>query len=73
MTQYVMGYGLPFWGLFITLVLAAVYVIPFGAVYAVANPNSNVLTVLGKILLGYIFKRSLLVLLIFKVRNYIYA
>lgn len=59
--------GLPFWGLFITLALAAVYVIPVGTVYAVANLNSNVLTVLGEILSGYIFKGRPLVLLIFKV------
>lgn len=73
LTQYVWDTGLPFWGLFITLTLAAVYVIPVGTVYAVANLNSNVLTVLGEILSGYIFKGRPLVLLIFKVRNHIYS
>lgn len=68
LTQYFWHTGLPFWGLFITLALAAVYVIPVGTVYAVANLNSNVLTVLGEILSGYIFKGRPLVLLIFKVR-----
>lgn len=45
LTQYVWDTALPFWGLFINLALAAVYVIPVGTVYAVANLNSNVLTV----------------------------
>lgn len=67
LTQYAWHTGLAFWGLFITLALAAIYVIPVGTVYAVANLNSNVLTVLGEILSGYIFKGKPLVLLIFKV------
>jgi hypothetical protein len=68
MTQYVWHTGLPFWGLFITLALAAFYVIPVGTVYAVANLNSNVLTVLGEIISGYTLKGKPLVLLIFKVK-----
>jgi hypothetical protein len=69
MTQYVWHTGLPFWGLFITLALAAIYVIPVGTVYAVANLNSNVLTVLGEIISGYTLKGKPLVLLIFKVNH----
>ena len=68
MTQYVWDTGLPFWGLFITLALAAIYVIPVGTVYAVANLNSNCLTVLGEIVSGYLLKGRPLVLFIFKVR-----
>lgn len=41
--------------------------IPVGIVYAVANLNSNVLTVLGEIISGYLLKGRPLVLLIFKV------
>lgn len=67
MVQYVWDTGLPFWGLFITLALAALYVIPVGTVYAVANLNSNVLTVLGEIVSGYLLRGKPLVLLIFKV------
>lgn len=68
MVQYVWNTGLPFWGLFITLALATLYVIPVGTVYAVANLNANVLTVLGEIVSGYLLKGKPLVLLIFKVR-----
>ncbi|CAL00384.1 uncharacterized protein An11g05350 [Aspergillus niger] len=70
MTQYVWHTGLPFWGLFITLALAAIYVIPVGTVYAVANLNSNCLTVLGEIVSGYLLKGKPLVLLIFKFYAY---
>lgn len=66
-TQYVWDTGLAFWGVFITLALAAIYVVPVGIVYAVANLNSNVLTVLGEIISGYLLKGRPLVLLIFKV------
>jgi hypothetical protein len=48
--------------------VAAIYVIPVGTVYAMANLNSNVLTVLGEIISGYLLKGRPLVLLIFKVR-----
>lgn len=48
--------------------MAAIYVIPVGTVYAMANLNSNVLTVLGEIISGYLLKGRPLVLLIFKVR-----
>ncbi|THC89090.1 hypothetical protein EYZ11_011457 [Aspergillus tanneri] len=67
LTQYVWHTGLPFWGVLITLGLAALYVIPVGTVYAVANLNSNVLTVLGEVVSGYLIKGRPLVLLIFKV------
>ena len=70
LTQYVWHTELPFWGVFITLALAALYVIPVGTVYAVANLNSNVLTVLGEIVSGYLLKGRPLVLLIFKVFLY---
>ncbi|QMW29127.1 hypothetical protein G4B84_004462 [Aspergillus flavus NRRL3357] len=70
MVQYVWNTGLPFWGLFITLALATLYVIPVGTVYAVANLNANVLTVLGEIVSGYLLKGKPLVLLIFKFYAY---
>ncbi|KAE8155974.1 OPT oligopeptide transporter protein-domain-containing protein [Aspergillus tamarii] len=70
MVQYVWSTGLPFWGLFITLALATLYVIPVGTVYAVANLNANVLTVLGEIVSGYLLKGKPLVLLIFKFYAY---
>ncbi|OGM51347.1 small oligopeptide transporter [Aspergillus bombycis] len=70
MVQYVWNTGLPFWGLFITLALATLYVIPVGTVYAVANLNANVLTVLGEIVSGYLLKEKPLVLLIFKFYAY---
>lgn len=41
-----MVYCLLFWGLLVTLALAAVYAILVGIVYAVANLNSNKLAVL---------------------------
>jgi hypothetical protein len=66
-TQYVWDTGLPFWGVFITLALAAIYVIPVGIVYAVANLNSNNLTGLGELISGYLLPGKPLILLIFKV------
>lgn len=66
-TQYIWKTGLPFWGVLLTLVLAVIYVIPVGIVFAVANLNSNVLTVLGEIISGYVLNGRPLVLLIFKV------
>lgn len=67
LVQYVWHTGVPFWGIFLTFALAAVYVIPVGTVYAVANLNSNVLTVLGEIISGYLLQGKPLVMLIFKV------
>lgn len=66
-TQYVWDTGLPFWGVFLTLAMAAIYVIPVGIVYAVANLNTNVLTSLGEIIAGYVFPGKPLVMLLFKV------
>ncbi|RAL13267.1 small oligopeptide transporter, OPT family [Aspergillus homomorphus CBS 101889] len=70
MTQYVWHTGLPFWGLFITLALAIIYVTLVGTVYAVANLNSNCLTVLGEIVSEYLLKGKPLVLLVFKFHAY---
>jgi hypothetical protein len=67
LTQYVWHTEVPFWGIFLTFAVAAIYVIPVGTVYAMANLNSNVLTVLGEIISGYLLKGRPLVLLIFKV------
>ncbi len=47
--------------------MATIYVIPVGTVYAVANLNSNVLTVLGEIISGYLLPGKPIVMLIFKV------
>ncbi|KAJ5587102.1 small oligopeptide transporter OPT family [Penicillium hispanicum] len=69
-TQYVWHTGLPFWGVLLTLAMAAIYVIPVGIVYAVANLNTNVMTSLGEIIAGYMFTGKPLVLLIFKFYAY---
>lgn len=47
--------------------MAALYVIPVGTVFAVANLNSNVLTVLGEVISGYLIPGKPIVMLIFKV------
>ncbi|KAJ9409496.1 hypothetical protein DTO045G8_2851 [Paecilomyces variotii] len=70
LVQYVWHTGVPFWGIFLTFALAAVYVIPVGTVYAVANLNSNVLTALGEIISGYLLQGKPLVMLIFKFYAY---
>jgi hypothetical protein len=67
MTQYVWDTGMPFWAVFLAFAMAAVYVIPVGTVFAVANLNSNVLTVLGEIISGYLLPGKPIVMLIFKV------
>ncbi|KAK1573419.1 OPT oligopeptide transporter protein-domain-containing protein [Colletotrichum navitas] len=51
--QVVYKTQMPVWGVFVAFALALIYLIPTGSVYAVANLNSNVLTVLGKIISGY--------------------
>lgn len=68
MVQYVWHTEMPFWGVFIAFAMATLYVIPVGTVYAVANLNSNVLTVLGEIISGYLLPGKPIVMLIFKVR-----
>lgn len=70
MVQYVWHTELPFWGVLIAFALAALYVIPVGTVYAVANLNSNVLTVLGEIISGYLLPGKPIVMLIFKFYAY---
>ncbi|KAL1981768.1 hypothetical protein VTN96DRAFT_2151 [Rasamsonia emersonii] len=70
LTQYVWHTEVPFWGILLTFAVAAIYVIPVGTLYAIANLNSNVLTVLGEIMSGYLLKGRPLVLLIFKFYAY---
>ena len=48
--------------------MATIYIIPVGTVFAVANLNSNVLTVLGEIISGYLLPGKPIVMLIFKVK-----
>lgn len=45
---------MPVWAVFLAFAMALFYLIPTGSVYAVANLNSNVLTVLGEIISGYL-------------------
>ncbi|CZT53395.1 probable sexual differentiation process protein ISP4 [Rhynchosporium secalis] len=70
MVQYVWHTEMPFWGIFIAFAMATVYVIPVGTVYAVANLSSNVLTVLGEIISGYLLPGKPIVMLIFKFYAY---
>ncbi|KXT09094.1 hypothetical protein AC579_5299 [Pseudocercospora musae] len=67
MTMYVYDIGMPFWGVLIAFGMASLYIVPVGVVYAVANLNSNVLTVLGEIISGYLLPGKPIVMLIFKV------
>lgn len=68
--QEVYSTGLPVWGVVIAFLMAMVYLIPTGSVFAVANLNSNVLTVLGEIIAGYSLPGKPIVLLIFKFYAY---
>ncbi|GKT56510.1 OPT family small oligopeptide transporter [Colletotrichum tofieldiae] len=61
---------MPVWGIFVAFGLALIYLIPTGSVYAVANLNSNVLTVLGEIISGYAIPGKPIVMLIFKFYAY---
>ncbi|RDW65607.1 putative isp4 protein-1 [Coleophoma crateriformis] len=68
--QEVWHTGMPVWGVFLAFAMAAFYVIPVGTVFAVANLNSNVLTVLGEIISGYLIPGKPIVMLIFKFYAY---
>lgn len=57
---------MPVWGVLIAFAMAVLYVIPVGTVFAVANLNSNVLTVLGEIISGYLIPGKPIVMLVFK-------
>ncbi|KAF4963075.1 hypothetical protein FSARC_8877 [Fusarium sarcochroum] len=70
MVQEVYHTEMPVWGIFVAFGLAAFYLIPTGSVYAVANLNSNVLTVLGEIISGYLIPGKPVVMLIFKFYAY---
>ncbi|KAM0346295.1 hypothetical protein ACHAPU_005725 [Fusarium lateritium] len=70
MVQEVYDTQMPVWGILVAFGLAAFYLIPTGSVYAVANLNSNVLTVLGEIVSGYAIPGKPLVMLIFKFYAY---
>ncbi|EME80071.1 uncharacterized protein MYCFIDRAFT_204443 [Pseudocercospora fijiensis CIRAD86] len=70
MTMYVYDIGMPFWGVLIAFGMASLYIVPVGVVYAVANLNSNVLTVLGEIISGYLLPGKPIVMLIFKFYAY---
>lgn len=60
---------MPVWGVFMAFAMATIYIIPVGTVFAVANLNSNVLTVLGEIISGYLLPGKPIVMLIFKVNQ----
>lgn len=66
-TQEVWHTEMPVWGVLLAFAMAVLYVIPVGTVFAVANLNSNVLTVLGEIISGYLIPGKPIVMLIFKV------
>ncbi|KAF9871227.1 small oligopeptide opt family [Colletotrichum karsti] len=68
--QVVYKTQMPVWGIFVAFGLAMIYLIPTGSVYAVANLNSNVLTVLGEIVSGYLIPGKPIVMLIFKFYAY---
>jgi OPT family oligopeptide transporter len=70
MVQEVYHTEMPVWGVFLAFGMALVYLIPTGSVFAVANLNSNVLTVLGEIISGYLIPGKPIVLLIFKFYAY---
>lgn len=70
MVQEVYDTQMPVWGVFVAFGLAVFYLIPTGSVYAVANLNSNVLTVLGEIVSGYLIPGKPVVMLIFKFYAY---
>lgn len=70
MVQEVYHTGMPVWGIAVAFGLAIFYLIPTGSVYAVANLNSNVLTVLGEIISGYLLPGRPIVMLIFKFYAY---
>lgn len=70
MVQEVFHTGMPVWGVFLAFGMALLYLIPTGSVFAVANLNSNVLTVLGEIISGYLIPGKPIVLLIFKFYAY---
>ena len=70
MTMEVWHLEMPVWGVFLAFAMACVYIIPVGTVYAVANLNSNVLTVLGEIISGYLLPGKPIVMLIFKFYAY---
>jgi OPT family small oligopeptide transporter len=61
---------MPVWGVFLAFAMASFYIIPVGTVYAIANLNSNVLTVLGEIISGYLLPGKPIVMLIFKFYAY---
>ncbi|KAF7546069.1 hypothetical protein G7Z17_g8684 [Cylindrodendrum hubeiense] len=70
MVQEVYHTQMPAWGVVIAFGLALFYLIPTGSVFAVANLNSNVLTVLGEIISGYLIPGKPIVMLIFKFYAY---
>ncbi|PCH02528.1 Tetrapeptide transporter, OPT1/isp4 [Penicillium occitanis (nom. inval.)] len=70
MVQEVYHTEMPVWGVFLAFGMALVYLIPTGSVFAVANLNSNVLTVLGELISGYLIPGKPIVLLIFKFYAY---
>ncbi|CAM1509626.1 Fc.00g033650.m01.CDS01 [Cosmosporella sp. VM-42] len=61
---------MPVWGVAVAFALALFYLIPTGSVFAVANLNSNVLTVLGDIIFGYVLLGKPIVMFIFKFYAY---
>lgn len=69
-TQEVYDTEMPVCGIFVAFGMAIVYIIPVGTVYAIANLNSNVLTVLGEIISGYLLPGKPIVMLIFKAREH---
>ncbi|KAF7560314.1 hypothetical protein G7046_g3837 [Stylonectria norvegica] len=70
MVQEVYHTQMPVWGIFVAFALALVYLIPTGSVFAVANLNSNVLTVTGELISGYLIPGKPIVMLIFKFYAY---
>ncbi|KAK7534816.1 small oligopeptide transporter, OPT family [Phyllosticta citribraziliensis] len=69
-TMEVYDTEMPVWGIIVAFGMACLYIVPVGTVYAIANLNSNVLTVLGEIISGYLLPGKPIVMLIFKFYAY---
>ncbi|KAL1305749.1 hypothetical protein AAFC00_007330 [Neodothiora populina] len=61
---------MPVWAVFLAFGMALFYLIPTGTVYAMANLTTNVLTVLGEIISGYLLPGKPVVMLLFKFYAY---
>lgn len=59
--------GLPVYGVFLALVIPAVYMIPCGIIQGLTNVNANQLNVLSEFIGGYMFQGKPLANMVFKI------